>query len=169
MNRDARHEIRLADGDAEIAVTAHFRRRGFLLDLPNGTLFADGDLAADGTLSASLDGARLQAIAIRQGDAITLFHGAVQRRLVVLDPLAAAVRDELAPGRLTAPMPGKIAAVLVAAGDRVTRGAALMVVEAMKMEHTIAAPRDGVVERINYGAGDLVDEGAELLVLEEVA
>jgi len=42
----------------------------------------------------------------------------------------------------------------------------MMVVEAMKMEHTIAAPRDGVVERVRYAAGDLVEEGAELITLD---
>jgi 3-methylcrotonyl-CoA carboxylase alpha subunit len=55
----------------------------------------------------------------------------------------------------------------VAVGDRVERGQPMMVVEAMKMEHTIAAPRDGAVAAVHYAPGDLVEEGAELIALAE--
>ena len=68
-------------------------------------------------------------------------------------------------GRLTAPMPGKVVTVQVAPGARVARGAPLLVLEAMKMEHTIVAPGDGQVTEIHYAAGDLVEEGVELLTL----
>ncbi len=71
-------------------------------------------------------------------------------------------------GRLTAPMPGKVVAVLVAAGDAVKAGQPLAVMEAMKMEHTIAAPRDGVVDQVLYAVGDQVAEGGELLRLAAV-
>ncbi len=68
-------------------------------------------------------------------------------------------------GPLVAPMPGRVVAVQVAKGQVVRRGEALMVLEAMKMEHTVAAPADGVVGEVRFAVGDLVDEGAELLVL----
>ncbi len=68
-------------------------------------------------------------------------------------------------GRLTAPMPGKVVSFAVKAGDKVSKGQALAVMEAMKMEHTIAAPLDGVVEELLYAPGDQVAEGAELLKL----
>ena len=68
-------------------------------------------------------------------------------------------------GRLTAPMPGKVVSFAVKAGDKVSKGQALAVMEAMKMEHTIAAPADGVVEEILYAPGDQVAEGTELLKL----
>ena len=51
-------------------------------------------------------------------------------------------------------------------GDAVRQGQPMMVVEAMKMEHTIAAPRDGTVEAVRYAVGDLVEEGVELIVIE---
>ena len=64
-------------------------------------------------------------------------------------------------------MPGKVIRVLAAPGAKVSKGDALMILEAMKMEHTITAPRDGVVAEVLFGAGDQVNEGAELLKLEE--
>jgi 3-methylcrotonyl-CoA carboxylase alpha subunit len=56
--------------------------------------------------------------------------------------------------------------VAAAVGDRVARGAVLLVLEAMKMEHSVAAPADGTVARLAVGEGDLVEEGAELVVLD---
>jgi 3-methylcrotonyl-CoA carboxylase alpha subunit len=82
-----------------------------------------------------------------------------------VDPIAHAADHAGEGGRLTAPMPGKVVAFMVAAGDRVQRGQALAVMEAMKMEHTINAPRDGVVDELLYAAGDQVSEGGELLRL----
>ena len=69
---------------------------------------------------------------------------------------------------LTAPMPGRIVRQLIAAGDRVGRGAPLLVLEAMKMEHTIVAPADGRVAALRYAEGDQVEEGAVLLDFEAV-
>ncbi|WP_454672784.1 ATP-binding protein [Achromobacter pestifer] len=66
-------------------------------------------------------------------------------------------------GGLTAPMPGKIISISIKAGDTVEKGQPLLVMEAMKMEHTISAPADGKVEEVFYGVGDQVTEGAELV------
>ncbi|MBU1359428.1 MAG: acetyl/propionyl/methylcrotonyl-CoA carboxylase subunit alpha [Gammaproteobacteria bacterium] len=98
-----------------------------------------------------------------EGDTTHIFaaHGAT--RIVNIDRLAHAGEADAEAGRLTAPMPGKVVSFSVKAGDAVTRGQALAVMEAMKMEHTIAAPADGVVEELLYAAGDQVAEGAELL------
>jgi len=68
-------------------------------------------------------------------------------------------------GRLSAPMPGKVVSIAVKAGDKVSKGQPLAVMEAMKMEHTIAAPQDGTVAEVLYAPGDQVTEGAELLRL----
>ena len=66
-------------------------------------------------------------------------------------------------------MPGKVIAVHATAGQQVARGQALMVIEAMKMEHTIVAPHDGLIEEVRYGVGDQVDEGTTLIALAEAA
>ena len=64
---------------------------------------------------------------------------------------------------LRAPMPGRILRAMVSEGERVARGAVLLILEAMKMEHEIRAPRDGVVSRLPFRAGDQVDAGAVLV------
>ena len=64
-------------------------------------------------------------------------------------------------------MSGTVVAVHVSIGDRVARGAPLIVLEAMKMEHTIAAPAPGIVTAINFAVGDRVPEGADLVDLED--
>lgn len=73
---------------------------------------------------------------------------------------------EEAVGGLSAPMPGRIVAVLVAVGDGVERGQPLLVLEAMKMETTITAPAGGRIAAIGVAAGDQVEEGRVLAVIE---
>jgi propionyl-CoA carboxylase alpha chain len=69
-------------------------------------------------------------------------------------------------GSLLAPMPGGVVRVLADEGDRVKAGQALVVLEAMKMEHTVAAPVDGVVAQLAVVPGDQVDTGQVLAVVE---
>jgi len=90
-------------------------------------------------------------------------QGATQ--IIAIDLLFHAGEAPAEGGRLTAPMPGKVVSFAVQAGDVVKKGQALAVMDAMKMEHTIAAPMDGVVAELLYAPGDQVVEGAELLKL----
>jgi 3-methylcrotonyl-CoA carboxylase alpha subunit len=166
LNDDAYHVLRLRDGGREFALTAHFRRDGFVLDLPGGTVSAHGTLDAEGRLSADLGGVSLRATIVPQGDDIVVLADGDSRRLSQFNPMQAAEAAEGGGGKLTAPMPGKVVAVKTESGAKVKRGAPLLVLEAMKMEHTIAAPADGTVESIRYRAGDQVDEGAELVVFK---
>jgi propionyl-CoA carboxylase alpha chain/3-methylcrotonyl-CoA carboxylase alpha subunit len=73
---------------------------------------------------------------------------------------------EASDGAVISPMPGKIVSVSVKAGDTVTRGQTLLVLEAMKMEHALAAPFDGVVAELSAEAGGQVSEGVVLVKLE---
>jgi 3-methylcrotonyl-CoA carboxylase alpha subunit len=82
-----------------------------------------------------------------------------------IDPIAHSADGAVESGSLTAPMPGKVIAFLAKAGDKVAQGQPLAVMEAMKMEHTIAAPCDGTVAELLYAVGDQVAEGGELLRL----
>lgn len=69
-------------------------------------------------------------------------------------------------GDLLAPMPGRLARVLVAAGETVERGQPIMALEAMKMEHVIRSPRAGKVGKLFFGEGDLVEAGAPLAEID---
>jgi 3-methylcrotonyl-CoA carboxylase alpha subunit len=72
-------------------------------------------------------------------------------------------------GGLTAPMNGTMVSVLVKSGEQVIKDQPLVIMEAMKMEHTIKAPSDGIVNEIFFQAGEMVDGGAELLAFSELA
>ena len=111
-------------------------------------------------------GARSTAQVHVTGEARHIFTPRGAAVLQLQDPLAHAGEGHSEGGRLTAPMPGKLVSFAVKAGDTVTKGQALAVMEAMKMEHTIAAPADGVVQELLYAPGDQVAEGAELIRME---
>lgn len=99
----------------------------------------------------------------RLGEVVYVFAPEGATQITVIDLLEHAGMAHHETGRLTAPMPGKVVSFAVKAGDKVSKGQALAVMEAMKMEHTIAAPADGVVQEVLYAPGDQVAEGAELL------
>jgi 3-methylcrotonyl-CoA carboxylase alpha subunit len=116
-------------------------------------------------LQLELDGQRWLLQTYRRGEVVHVFGAMGAAQITEIDLLAHAGVAQHEAGRLTAPMPGKVVSFQVKAGDTVSRGQALAVMEAMKMEHTIAAPADGVVAEILYAPGDQVLEGAELLTM----
>ncbi|MFM8574943.1 MAG: acetyl/propionyl/methylcrotonyl-CoA carboxylase subunit alpha [Limnohabitans sp.] len=109
---------------------------------------------------------RLHSTLYWQGEVAHVFTPRGAARLALPDPLAHAGETAQEGGRLSAPMPGKVVSFAVKAGDAVKAGQPLAVMEAMKMEHTIAAPHDGTVAELLYAPGDQVSEGAELLRLQ---
>ena len=118
-------------------------------------------------LRLTLGGSALRATAVPDGARLHVFVAGTRCELDVVDPLYVETNGDSHSGGLRAPMPGKVIAHVAAEGAKVEKGAALMVLEAMKMELTISAPRAGVVKRFVYGVGEQVSEGAELVVLEE--
>ena len=110
-------------------------------------------------------GQRLLVSVYADGETDHVFSARGATQILAIDLLAHAGEAQAEVGRLTAPMPGKVLSFAVKAGDKVSKGQALAVMEAMKMEHTIIAPGDGVVAELMYAPGDQVDEGAELLTL----
>ncbi|PHM19953.1 MAG: 3-methylcrotonyl-CoA carboxylase [Curvibacter sp. PD_MW3] len=131
-----------------------------------------GEVSGALQMAASPDGIDLQFAGQRQrvqvlrsGEVAHVFLPQGATQITVIDALAHAGETQTEGGRLTAPMPGKVVSFAVQAGDKVTKGQVLAVMEAMKMEHTIAAPVDGVVAELLYAPGDQVAEGAELLKL----
>ena len=119
-------------------------------------------------LAITFAGERFTAKMESNRGAVQVFTAFGAIEIIVIDRLAAAAAaagSEAAEGRLAAPMPGKVVSFGVQAGDRITQGQPLAVMEAMKMEHTIAAPSDGVVLALLFAPGDQVAEGDELLTI----
>jgi 3-methylcrotonyl-CoA carboxylase alpha subunit len=146
--------------------------------LPGGWLDVHGDgvhreMQAepfDGGLRFHERGVRRDAYAVtvvRDGDARHVFGPGMRVRLVHVDPLAHTDDEVEQGGHLTAPMSGTIVAVMVGVGDAVDKGNALIVLEAMKMEHTIVAPAAGRVAAIHFAVGDRVGEGADLVDIDD--
>ena len=123
----------------------------------------------DGRYAIRLDGQAIQGTVRRNGETLHVFTGGLHHVLEWNDPLAHAGEHETADGRLTAPMPGKVVAVIASSGQLVKKGEPLVIMEAMKMEHTIAAPSDGLVEEVLYQVGDQVADGAPLLAFKAAA
>ena len=118
-----------------------------------------------GGIELQFAGQRTRAAVYPQGEVDHVFTPLGATQITSIDLLAHSGETAAEGGRLTAPMPGKVVSFAVKAGDAVTKGQPLAVMEAMKMEHTIAAPADGVVQELLYAPGDQVTEGAELLKL----
>jgi 3-methylcrotonyl-CoA carboxylase alpha subunit len=165
LNQDSHHAFAFAEDDERHLVTVHFRDAGYRIGLGGRELALEGERLADGRLLVRLDGRATKARAVRDGRDWHVFIDGAHRRLTLHDELEGLDIDADG-GSLAAPMPGKVIAVMVKAGDKVHKGAPLLILEAMKMEHTIFSPGDGVVKEIHYAAGEQVPEGAELLRLE---
>ena len=164
MNGNLLRALRFADEAGEYRISVEYR------DNQTWILHRDGvqhalhfERQGDTDLRVTLDEQIIAGNVVRDGDIFHAFHQSRHAVLTWDDPLAHAGHVESEGGRLTAPMPGKIVAVLVEKGHSVTKGAPLLIMEAMKMEHTIAAPADGVIDELLYAVGDQVTEGAQLL------
>jgi len=165
LNEDNHHTFVFIDGGKRVEVVAHYRNRGYLLELPVGKMLASGEVAGDRTIDVDLAGNRTRATVVRQANELTVFAFGGSHRFEFEIP--AAIEEEDPSGRLVSPLPGAVIQVLIKDGEAVQKGQALMIIEAMKMEHTISAPHSGTVKRIYFAAGEQVAEGAQLLEFEE--
>ncbi|HEY6006403.1 MAG TPA: biotin/lipoyl-containing protein, partial [Anaeromyxobacter sp.] len=153
-------------GEAEREVSVEYADAGYVLSLGGGTVFADGSLEEDGTLRARLGDRGLRATVIAAGERRHVLFEGSSHALVREEAAHRAPAEDEHHRRLAAPMPGKVIALLAEPGRAVAKGAALLVLEAMKMEHTLRAPSDGLVKAFHYGPGDQVIEGAMLVEFE---
>ncbi len=154
------------DGDRRHAVALRRRGDGWHATLPDAAVLARATPRGD-RLVIAVDGAEFVTTVVALGDERHVFIDGDARRLTLVDPLAHAGDDEPHGGHLMAPMSGAVVAVMVEAGDRVARGAPLLILEAMKMEHTITAPADGIVAAVHFRVGDRVAEGADLVDIDD--
>jgi 3-methylcrotonyl-CoA carboxylase alpha subunit len=165
LNEDSHHDLVFLDGEARHAVRLLFLESGLRVTVDGKSHALSGEPLPDGRLLVRLDGRAFKARAVRDGRDWHIFCEGEQRRLS-LKPELAGVDADARTGSLAAPMPGKIIQVMIAAGAKVSKGQPLLILEAMKMEHTITAPADGVVKEVHYGPGEQVLEGVELITLE---
>jgi 3-methylcrotonyl-CoA carboxylase alpha subunit len=170
LNRgDQAITLTYAADDTMHAVRLRMAGDGFVLEIGERQFLATMQ-KHDDSLAITLDGARVTASVVPLGEERYVFSAADMVRLHLVDPLAHAADEAAAgDGHLMAPMSGSIVSVLVKVGNAVARGAPLMILEAMKMEHTIAAPAAGTVTAVHYREGDQVSEGVALIDLAAAA
>ena len=165
---DHSHRVRLMLADGEpceavlsAAVEQTGRQDGMRLRL-------GGVRVTDSTVSAVIDDERHGARWFRRGAQLHVWSGDTHLEFSIEDPRTQEFTASASSGGLTTPLPGVVVAVPVKEGQSVAAGEVLMVIEAMKMEHSITAPSDGVVRAIHFARGDRVPEGSELLTLSPV-
>ena len=142
------------------------RGNAFAIGLDGVTSLVSGSLNPRGLLRAEFDGLRTTATVVVAGERRHVFGHGRAWQFAAVDPLHHAGEGGGAEGGLLAPMPGKVIALIAEAGATVEKGAPLLILEAMKMEHTITAPAAGTVKGFHFAVGDQVGDGMELVDFE---
>ncbi|HCY63190.1 MAG TPA: 3-methylcrotonyl-CoA carboxylase [Oxalobacteraceae bacterium] len=163
MNLALQRSFDFGDLDNTVSIAASYRPNGWLLNHAGGDFPVELITREKNDYTIRIAGKLVTGTVVIEGESVHVFTPGRHITLSYADPLAHAGQGEEEGGRLTAPMPGKIVAILVKKDDQVEKGAPLLIMEAMKMEHTISAPREGTVEELLYAVGDQVQEGAQLL------
>ena len=138
----------------------------YIIGVDGQSIHASGSLAADGRLRAILENTQIHVSVVEDREHLIIFEAGHTYRLKRVSDTDYSGEEE-ASGNLISPMPGTIIEVTAAEGQQVKKGDALLVLEAMKIEHIISAPHDGTVQSLHYRTGDMVDEGVELLALAD--
>jgi 3-methylcrotonyl-CoA carboxylase alpha subunit len=171
MNGDGYQDLTLRRGDETVTLRIYPQADGrFRLDLPTISAQAEAAESDTGTV-LRVDGVSHRLRVIRRGVELTVILAGQNHVVHQIDPLAPPDGEGPRDNKLIAPIPARVSRLRVQPGDKVKKGAALLVLEAMKMELTLAAPMDGTVQTLRYGIGDMVEEGAELVIFakEEAA
>ena len=166
LNASHRRALLFRHGETEKAVSVGYVRGGYALELDGIATPARGERTGHSMLRIELGGMRLPATVIASGEKRHVFLHGRAWQLACVDPLYHAGEGVGEGGGLAAPMPGKVISLIAQPGSEVAQGAPLLILEAMKMEHTIAAPAKGTLKAFRYGVGDSVAEGAELVDFE---
>jgi 3-methylcrotonyl-CoA carboxylase alpha subunit len=166
VNATARRSLAFRAGETETTIGVAYAGAGFDLSCDGQAMRVSGEMLPGSQLRADLGGRRINATVVVAGEKRHVFLHGRGFAFSAVDPLFQAGEGGGAEGSLTAPMPGKVIALVAKPGDTVEKGAPLMILEAMKMEHTIAAPAAGVVKSFRFDIGDQVSDGAELLEFE---
>lgn len=161
-----RREFHFSAGEQHYQVCLSREHQQHYLQIGSRRFLYTWQAHANGKLNVQLDQQSWQEQVILDQHQAYVFSAQGLRVLQRQDPMLLTISDEQEhSGGLTAPMPGKIIALPHAVGTRVKAGELLVIMEAMKMEHSIYAPQDGVIEEIFFTLGDQVSDGAALLTL----
>jgi 3-methylcrotonyl-CoA carboxylase alpha subunit len=166
VNGIARRAIKLRAGEVEKVVTAAYDGAAFQLEFEGRSSTAAGRFVGSSELRVDLGGRRINVTVVSANEKRHVFIDGVCFVFAAIDPLFHAGSGGGAEGGLTAPMPGKVIALIAPVGARIEKGAPLLILEAMKMEHTITAPAAGVVRAFRFNVGEQVSDGAELVEFE---
>ncbi len=167
LNLQARRTIGFRDGEALAEVQVAYGGDHWKLTVAGETVLARGRKLDGDRFAVELDDRRLIASVIAAGGKRHVFLNGQTWIVERDDPLHLVEAGGAHGGGLTAPMPGKVVALLAQPGAKAEKGAPLLILEAMKMEHTITAPKNGTVKAFCYAAGDQVADGASLVEFEE--
>ena len=137
--------------------------------------FSDGEtilpfqfsVRVDNAIDITLSSHKSRMQVVRSGQHIEIISDTTRLLLSQFNPYLSTQDSAANEGRLTAMMPGRVVKLMVAAGDEVKKGQPLIIMEAMKMEHTIFSPRDGVIEHVAFHVGDMVPADAVLFAFVE--
>jgi 3-methylcrotonyl-CoA carboxylase alpha subunit len=166
LNGRARRSLHLRHGETVQEVGVEAVAGGHELAIGTHLVYARATPGPDGQLHAQLGERRVSAAVVVAAERRHVFFEGRAWPLALVDALHAGGGGEEAAGGLRAPMPGKVIALLARPGAPLEKGAPLLVLEAMKMEHTLVAPRRGMVKAFRCAAGDQVADGAELVDFE---
>ncbi len=166
MNLSAARTISFKDGDTLVEARVRYLEQHWEITLAGETALASGKKLDNDRFAVELDDRRLVASVVAVDDKRTIFlHGGTYS-LLRDDPLHRVDAGDSHGGGLTAPMPGKVVSLLAQPGQKVDKGTPLLILEAMKMEHTITAPAAGILKAFCYAAGEQVADGAALVEFE---
>jgi 3-methylcrotonyl-CoA carboxylase alpha subunit len=163
LNGSYRRQLCFECDDQASELALDYRRDGWCIAYQSEETMLTQITVDHSEVSLMMEGQCISGRVIPVDDRFHVFWQGRHRVISWSDPIAHAGESEAEGGRLTAPMPGKIVQLMVAEGASVEKGTPLLIMEAMKMEHTISAPANGTVEALNYAVGDQVAEGAQLL------
>jgi 3-methylcrotonyl-CoA carboxylase alpha subunit len=169
MNATARRTLLFRCGETDRKVEVAYLPGAWRLKIDGRSVEARGELNPRGLLRVELDGTRMDATVIAAAGRRHVFAKGRAWQLAAVDPLYHGGEGGGAEAGLLAPMPGKVIALVAVEGAKVEKGAPLLILEAMKMEHTITAPAAGTVKAFRFGVGDQVGDGAELVEFEPAA
>lgn len=166
MNLSSARTISFRDGETLVDAHVRYQDDHWRITLHGETTQARGKKLDGDRFAVELDDRRLIASVVGVDGKRAVFLNGSTYSLLRDDPLHRVDAGDSHGGGLTAPMPGKVVALLAQAGQKVEKGTPLLILEAMKMEHTITAPATGTVKAFCYAAGEQVSDGAALVEFE---